>query len=144
MVQREFKGSAFYVGEVSVDFMGDIEELEQDQLFESNVAFLMSQKFSLKIMRRILLSRKIGTAILSFDTPTAPDEMLSPLPGQTHSSFIGGLSPIQRDCPGSRVSLGSDRGRGYLLGNNCWPRPSDRNAAFQSVSESGISATMCR
>jgi len=39
-------------------------------------------------MRRVVLSRKIPTAILSFDTPVAPDGMLSPLPGQTHSNFI--------------------------------------------------------
>jgi hypothetical protein len=68
MVADELKGSAFYLGEVSVDCSDDNEELEQNQLFQANVAFLMSQKFSLKIMRRILLSRKIPTAILSFDT----------------------------------------------------------------------------
>jgi len=39
-------------------------------------------------MRRVVLSRKIPTAILSFDTPVAPDGMLSPLPGQTHSNLI--------------------------------------------------------
>jgi hypothetical protein len=88
MVENELKGSAFYLGEVCTDCGSDIEELEQDRFFQANVAFLMSQKFSLKIMRRILLSRKIPTAILSFDTPTAPDEMLSPLSGQTHSNFI--------------------------------------------------------
>ena len=40
------------------------------------------------IMRRILLSRKIPTAILSFDSPLTPDEMLLPVPGRTHSTFI--------------------------------------------------------
>jgi hypothetical protein len=88
MVENELQGSAFYLGEVCIDCSSDIEELEQDQSFQANVAFLISQKFSLKIMRRVLLSRKIPTAILSFDTPTTPDEMLSPLPGQTHSNFI--------------------------------------------------------
>jgi hypothetical protein len=53
MAEQELKGSAFYVGEVGVDSIGDIEELEQDQLFQTNVAFLMSQKLSLNIMRLV-------------------------------------------------------------------------------------------
>jgi hypothetical protein len=88
MAEQELKGSAFYVGEVGVDSIGDIEELEQDQLFQTNVAFLMSQKLSLNIMRRVLLSRKIPTAILSFDSPLNPDQMLSTVAGRTNSSFI--------------------------------------------------------
>jgi hypothetical protein len=87
MAEQELKGSAFYVGEVGIDSIGDIEELEQDQLFQANVAFLMSQKLSLNIMRRVLLSRKIPTAILSFDSPLNPDEMLSTVVGRTNSSF---------------------------------------------------------
>jgi hypothetical protein len=86
-VEKELKGSAFYLSEVGVDSIGDIEELEQDQFFQANVAFLMCQKLSLNIMRRILLSRKIPTAILSFDSPLTPDEMLLPGPGRTHSTF---------------------------------------------------------
>jgi hypothetical protein len=93
IAEQELKGSAFYVGEVGVDSVGDIEELEEDQLFQTNVAFLMSQKLSLNIMRRVLLSRKIPTAILSFDSPLNPDQILSTVAGRTNSSFIDQFNP---------------------------------------------------
>src|SRR5258708_12665813 len=79
MAEKELKGSAFYVGEVGVDSIGDIEELEHDQLFQANVSFLISQKLSLNIMRRVLLSTNIPTAILSFASPLTPHQILSPL-----------------------------------------------------------------
>ena len=96
IAEQELKGSAFYVGEVGADSVGDIEELEEDQLFQTNVAFLMSQKLSLNIMRRVLLSRKIPTAILSFDSPLNPDQILSTVAGRTNSSFIDQFNSKQK------------------------------------------------
>jgi hypothetical protein len=40
MVEKESKGSAFYLGEGGVDSIGDIEQLEQDQLFQANAPAL--------------------------------------------------------------------------------------------------------
>jgi hypothetical protein len=44
-------------------------------------------------MRRVLLSRKIPTAILSFDSPLNPDQILSTVAGRTNSSFIDQFNP---------------------------------------------------
>lgn len=88
MVETQLKGTYLHVGEASKDSLGNPYKLEQDQIFRSNVAFLMMQQLSLNIMTNILSQRKAPSAIISFDSPLSADDMHLTLNNIDRSEFL--------------------------------------------------------
>jgi hypothetical protein len=75
VVAQQLQGTDVHVGEVKTDILGNSAELEKDDQFRANVQFLMMQKLGLNIITRVLLQRRLPTAILSFDSPLSTDDL---------------------------------------------------------------------
>jgi hypothetical protein len=88
VVEQELQGTDVYVGEVDTSIIADNAKLEQNNQFRANVAFLLMQQLSLNIVTRILIQRKIPTAILSFTSPLSTDDLVLSLKTHDRKEFL--------------------------------------------------------
>jgi hypothetical protein len=80
LLETQLKASNIYIGEASQEALSNPIQLEGDIKFRANVAFLLSQPapYNLNIITNILSKRLAPSALISFDSPLSPDDILLP------------------------------------------------------------------